>query len=55
MRAGSAVGALIPGNISINVYGAHVQGFDYANLSYRNIDPRGFDAYSLDVLPTRTP
>jgi hypothetical protein len=48
-------GALIPGNISINVYGAHIDGFDYGNVRYRDLDPRGFDAYSLDVFPSRTP
>lgn len=47
-------GALVPGNISISVYGAHIEGFDYGNVRYRDLDPRGFDAYSLDVFPART-
>ncbi len=47
-------GALVPGNVSISVYGAHIEGFDYGNARYRDLAPRGFDAYSLDVFPAHT-
>jgi IPT/TIG domain len=48
------LGALVPGNVSINVYGGHIEGFDYGNVRYRDLQTRGFDAYSLDVFPARS-
>jgi hypothetical protein len=42
-------GGLAPGPLSITVYLAHIVGFDYGKLVYRQLTPRGFDAYALDV------
>ena len=36
------------GGLTIGVYGAHIEGFDYTRLSYRQLRPAGMTAYSLD-------
>ncbi|HKQ69948.1 MAG TPA: hypothetical protein VJT73_11445, partial [Polyangiaceae bacterium] len=46
-------GALSVGPVSINVYGAQVEAFDYSRITYRQLAESGFDAYSLDVFPAR--
>jgi hypothetical protein len=48
-------GALQPGNVSVQVTGAGINTFDYGQLRYRQLDPRGFNAYALDVFPARSP
>jgi hypothetical protein len=48
-------GALVPGNVTVNMFGAHIGNFDYGQLRYRQLDPRGFDAFSLDAFPARLP
>jgi hypothetical protein len=48
-------GALVPGNVSVQISGASIDAFDYGQLRYRQLDPRGFNAYSLDVFPARSP
>jgi hypothetical protein len=44
-------GAILPGSVSISIYGARIGGFNYSALRYRQLYPTGFDAYSLDVFP----
>jgi hypothetical protein len=44
-------GALVPGNVSITVFGGQLQGFDYAALRYGQLSPSGFQAHSMDVFP----
>ena len=39
------------GPITIGVYGARVDGFDYEKLRYRDLRPQGMSAYSLDYFP----
>jgi hypothetical protein len=51
LRTAFPEGAVVPGSVSISIYGARIGTFDYGALRYRQLDPRGFDAYSLDVLP----
>lgn len=46
-------GALVRGNVSITVFGGRVLGFDYSALRYGQLNPSGFDAYALDVVPSR--
>jgi hypothetical protein len=46
-------GALVPGSVSISVFGGHLQGFDYTALRYGQLSPSGFDAYAMDVFPAR--
>lgn len=41
-------GALPPGPLTIGVYGAKIDGFDYGKLVYRQLKPAGMAAYSLD-------
>lgn len=41
-------GALPAGPITIGVYGARIDGFDYGKLVYRQLRPQGMSAYSLD-------
>ncbi|WP_437931038.1 IPT/TIG domain-containing protein [Sorangium sp. So ce291] len=41
-------GALPPGPITIGVYGARIDGFDYGKLVYRQLKPQGMTAYALD-------
>jgi len=55
LRSGFPAGALVTGNIAVNVFGGHIEAFDYGQLRYRQLDARGFNAYSLDVFPARYP
>jgi hypothetical protein len=48
-------GAPVPGNVSISIFGAGIDAFDYGQLRYRQLSPSGFNAYSLDVFPARSP
>jgi len=48
-------GALTTGEVSINLFGGHIIGFDYGAVRYRQLDPRGFNAFSLDVFPAHYP
>ncbi|XXT23726.1 IPT/TIG domain-containing protein [Sorangium sp. So ce429] len=41
-------GALPPGPLTIGVYGARIDGFDYGKLVYRQLRPQGMTAYALD-------
>ncbi|WP_437878340.1 IPT/TIG domain-containing protein [Sorangium sp. So ce513] len=41
-------GSIPPGPITIGVYGARIDGFDYGKLVYRQLTPQGMSAYSLD-------
>lgn len=41
-------GSIASGPITISIYGARIDGFDYGNLRYRNLRPQGMTAYSLD-------
>ncbi|WP_434047507.1 MULTISPECIES: IPT/TIG domain-containing protein [Sorangium] len=41
-------GAIPPGPITLGVYGARIDGFDYGKLVYRQLTPQGMAAYSLD-------
>lgn len=45
---GLSFGALPQGPITIGVYGARVDGFNYSTLRYRSLRPAGMSAYSLD-------
>jgi len=45
---GLSYGALPQGPITIGVYGARVDGFNYSTLLYRSLRPAGMSAYSLD-------
>jgi hypothetical protein len=47
--------ALPSGPISIGVYGARIDGFDYGKIRYRNLRPAGMTAYSLDYTPAILP
>jgi len=38
------------GPIVVAIYGARIDGFDYAKLRYRNLRPAGMSAYSLDYV-----
>jgi hypothetical protein len=55
LRSAFPEGAPLPGNVSISILGGHVAAFDYGDLRYRQLDPRGLDAYSLDVFSARYP
>lgn len=41
-------GAIPAGPITISIYGARIDAFNYGNLRYRNLRPQGMTAYSLD-------
>ncbi|WP_437310703.1 IPT/TIG domain-containing protein [Sorangium sp. So ce388] len=41
-------GTLPPGPLTIGVYGARIDGFDYGKLVYRQLKPQGMTAYALD-------
>lgn len=41
--------ALPPGPLSISVYGAHIDDFNYGKLLYRHLRPQGMSRYSLDI------
>lgn len=45
---GLSHGALPAGPITVGVYGARIEGFDYGALRYRHLRPQGMSAYSLD-------
>lgn len=47
--SGIELGHLPPGPVTIGVYGARIDGFDYANLKYRDMRPQGMTAYAYDV------
>ena len=51
LRALFPQGALVPGNVSVGVYGAHIEGFVYGSVRYGQLGISGFDAYALDVFP----
>ncbi len=53
LRTVFSKGSLVPGNVSINVTGGHIVGFDYGQLRYRQLNASGFDAYSADAFPAR--
>lgn len=42
-------GSLPSGPLSISVYGARIEGFDYGSIRYRELRPTGMSAYSLDT------
>lgn len=42
-------GALPGGPVSIGVYGARIDGFDYTKLRYRDMRPAGMTAYATDT------
>jgi hypothetical protein len=39
----------------IGVYGARIDGFNYAELRYRHLRPPGMTAYSLDYFTAHIP
>ena len=43
------------GALTVGVYGARIDDFDYAKLRYRNLRPAGMTAYSLDYVPAILP
>jgi len=51
LRGAFPDGALVPGNLSIQVLGGHLAGFDYGAFRYGQLSPSGFDAYAMDVFP----
>jgi hypothetical protein len=51
LRSAIPDGALVPGNLSIQVLGGHLEGFDYGALRYGQLSPSGLDAYAMDVFP----
>jgi hypothetical protein len=46
---GLSYGSVPDGPITISVYGARIDGFDYANLRYRDLRPGGMTAYAMDA------
>jgi hypothetical protein len=46
--AGFPMSGLPPGSLTIAVYGAKIAGFDYGQLTYRQMSTAGMSAYSLD-------
>jgi hypothetical protein len=46
-------GSLVVGNVSIQVMGGHLAGFDYGAFRYGQLNSSGFDAYAMDVFPAR--
>lgn len=48
-------GYLASGSITIGVYGARIDAFDYAALRYKHLRPQGMTAYSLDYFPSHIP
>lgn len=49
-------GAGLPsGAVTIAVYGARIDAFDYAKLRYRHLRPAGMSAYSLDYVQAHLP
>jgi hypothetical protein len=51
LRSAFPDGALIPGNLSIQILGGHLAGFDYGAFRNAQLSPSGFDAYAMDVFP----
>jgi hypothetical protein len=49
LKAISRDGALAAGALSIRVTAASIEDFDYGSLRYRQLSPRGFDAFALDA------
>jgi hypothetical protein len=47
--SGFELAGLPKGAITIKIYAARIDGFDYAKLRYRNLRPAGMTAYALDV------
>ena len=43
------------GPITVGVYGARIDGFDYGKIRYRNLRPFGMTAYSLDYVEALLP
>jgi hypothetical protein len=43
------------GPVVLGVYGARIDGFDYAKLRYRNLRPAGMTAYGLDYVDVVLP
>jgi hypothetical protein len=46
---------LASGAVTIGVYGAHIDGFDYKSLRYKNLSPAGMTAFSLDYTSAHLP
>lgn len=53
--SGFELAALPPGPIMIGIYGARIDGFNYAELRYRHLRPPGMTAYSLDYFMAHIP
>ncbi len=49
----SPEGALPGGSLSIEASLAHIDGFDYGSLRYRQLAPRGWNAYATDTFLTQ--
>jgi hypothetical protein len=43
------------GPITVGIYGARIDGFDYGKVRYRNLRPFGMTAYSLDYVEALLP
>lgn len=48
-------GALASGPVTVALYAAHIEGFEYATLRYKHLRPGGMTAYSLDYFPSHIP
>ena len=46
---------LPPGPITVGIYGAHIDSFDYKTLRYGQLHPAGMTAYSLDLVSAHIP
>ncbi len=46
---GDGLSVTVSQPVSVTVTLAHIAGFDYGNLKYRQLATRGWDAYSRDV------
>ena len=53
--SGFELASLPPGPILIGVYGARIDGFNYAELRYAHLRPSGMTAYSLDYFAAHLP
>jgi hypothetical protein len=49
--AGFEQAHLPPGPLTLGIYGARVDAFDYAKLRYRDFKTQGMSAYALDYFP----
>ncbi len=45
--------ALPVGSMTIQASLAHIEGFDYGSLRYRELGPRGWNAYATDTFLTQ--